>query len=72
MEKQSFTQAHGDTIAIIGSTLGVNIAIAAIMISMWASNTHRIDATNSRIDSMCQVLMSNAGLSVPKNTKLGE
>lgn len=71
-EKTGFAQKHGDTIAIIASTLGANIAIAAIMISMWASNTHRIDATNSRMDGIYQVLMNNAGLSLPNNTKQGE
>lgn len=46
-EKNSFLKNHADTLAIIG----VNIAIGAILISMWVSNTNRIDATNTRIDA---------------------
>jgi hypothetical protein len=49
----TFLQNHGDTIAIIG----VNIAIAAIMISMWLSHSHRIDSSHDRIDSSYQVMM---------------
>lgn len=46
-KKSSFLKNHADTLAIIG----VNIALAAVMISMWISNCHRIDAANSRIDA---------------------
>lgn len=51
-EKQSFLRDHTDTIIIIG----VNIAIAAILVTMIISNSHRIDAANARSDglySMC-------------------
>lgn len=71
-EKTGFFKNHSDALAIIG----VNIALAAIMVSMWISNTHRIDsgwqATNARIDNMYQILMSNAGLAIPKDTKQGD
>lgn len=47
MEKNnSFLKNHADTLAIIG----VNIAIAAILISMWSSNTSSIGALNARMD----------------------
>ena len=46
--KQSFLKDHADTLAIIG----VNIAIAAILVTMWISNTHRIDAANARSDQL--------------------
>lgn len=47
-EKQSFFKDHADTLAIIG----VNIAIAAILVTMWISNTHRVDAANARSDQL--------------------
>lgn len=47
VQKQSFLKNHADTSAVIG----VNIALAAIMIALWISNSQRIDACNSRIDS---------------------
>ena len=47
-KKASFVKEHADAIAIIG----VNIALSAIMISLWVSNTHRIDATNARMDGL--------------------
>jgi hypothetical protein len=47
MDKPSFLKNHMDTIAIIG----VNIAIAAILVTMWVSNMHRVDASNARIDT---------------------
>jgi len=43
-----FFKNHADTLAIIG----VNLAIAAILISMWISNSHRIDAANARSDAL--------------------
>lgn len=46
--KPSFLTNHSDTLAIIG----VNIAIAAILISMWVSNTTRVDAANARSDAL--------------------
>lgn len=47
-EKSSFLKNHSDTVAIIT----VNVAIAAILISMWVSNTHRVDAANARSDAL--------------------
>jgi len=47
MEKQSFLKNHADTMAI----MGLNLAIAAILISMWTANTSRVDACNARIDA---------------------
>lgn len=47
MENKSFFKNHADTLAI----MGLNLAIAAILISMWVSNTSRVDATNTRIDA---------------------
>jgi hypothetical protein len=47
-EKQSFLRNHADTFAI----MGLNLAIAAILTSMWLSNSHRVDAVNSRMDTM--------------------
>ena len=52
--KQSFLKNHADTIVIIG----VNIAIAAILVTMFVSNASRIDATNARMD--CTIAASNA------------
>lgn len=46
-DKPSFLKNHLDTIAIIG----VNVAIGAILVSMWISHSHRIDAVNSRLDA---------------------
>jgi hypothetical protein len=43
-----FFKNHADTLAIIG----VNLAIATLILSMWISNTHRIDAANARTDSL--------------------
>lgn len=48
MEKQSFLKNHADTVAIIG----VNIGIAAILISMCLSNTSNMITTNARIDTL--------------------
>lgn len=47
-DKPSFLKNHMDTIAIIG----VNLAIAAILVTMWVSNTHRVDSTNARLDTL--------------------
>lgn len=46
--KQTFLKNHIDTLAIIG----VNIAIAAILITMWVSQSSRIDAANARSDAL--------------------
>ena len=46
--KLNFLKNHADTLAIIG----VNVAIAAILITMLVSNSHRIDAVNNRIDTV--------------------
>jgi hypothetical protein len=47
-EKQSFLKNHADTLAIIA----VNIGVAAILISLWISNSSRIDSANSRMDTL--------------------
>jgi len=46
-ENPSFLKNHTDTLAIII----VNIAIAAILVTMIMSQTSRIDAANARIDA---------------------
>lgn len=43
----NFLKNHADTLAIIG----VNIAIAAILIMMTLSNMASIDSANSRMDA---------------------
>ena len=49
MEKsERFFKNHADTMAIIG----VNVAIAAIILSLWISNSHRVDAANARSDAI--------------------
>ena len=45
--KQSFFKEHADTLAIVG----VNIALIAIMLTLWISANSRIDAVNSRMDA---------------------
>lgn len=45
---EGFFKNHADTLAIIT----VNIAIGAILISMWISHAHRVDACNARLDTM--------------------
>lgn len=47
-DKMGFFKNHADTLAIIG----INLAVAAILISMWISNSHRIDAANARSDAL--------------------
>lgn len=46
-ETISFISQHADAIAIIG----VNIAIAAILVTMFISHSSRIDTMNSRLDA---------------------
>jgi hypothetical protein len=46
--KDGFFKNHVDTLAIIA----VNIGIAAILVSLWISNSHRIDAANARSDAL--------------------
>lgn len=53
MEKGNFFKNHADTLAI----MGLNLAIAAILISMWTANTSRIDAANARTDQLYQTLI---------------
>ncbi len=48
MEKPNFLKNHADTLTIIG----VNIGIAAILVTMWISHAHRMDAANARMDSI--------------------
>jgi len=45
--KISFLKNHADTVAIIG----VNIAIAAILLSICLNNMSNISATNARMDA---------------------
>ena len=45
--KPSFLKNHIDTLAIIG----VNVAIAAILVTMWITNTSAISAVNARVDA---------------------
>ena len=51
MEQPSFLKNHIDTLAIIA----VNVAIAAILVTMIISNSHRIDAVNTRADNLYSV-----------------
>jgi hypothetical protein len=46
--RPSFFKNHSDTLAIIG----VNLAIAALLVTMFISNTNRIDAANIRSDNL--------------------
>jgi len=48
IKTQNFFKNHADTLSIIA----VNIAIAAILISMSISNSSRIDAANTRMDTI--------------------
>lgn len=50
-EKQSFLRDHADTIAIIGTVITVNLAMGAIMIALWVSNSSRVDNAHTRIDT---------------------
>ena len=45
--KPSFLKNHADAIAVVG----VNIAIGAILVSMWLSNCSNINAVNARMDA---------------------
>lgn len=49
----NFFKTHADTLAIIG----VNLAISTILVTMWVSNTHRIDASNARMDQVYNVIL---------------
>ena len=51
--RPSFLKDHADTLAIIG----VNLAIAAILVSMWISNSHRVDAANARSDQLYSIIL---------------
>lgn len=73
-EKANFMKNHGDAIAIIASVVGVNIALAAILVALYMSNASgiancmtRIDSCMVRIDGIYELLMNNAGLTLPKN-----
>jgi len=46
--KPSFLSNHADTLAIIG----VNIGIAAMLLTLILLNSSRIDATHCRLDAM--------------------
>lgn len=45
-KKESFLRNHADTLAI----MGLNICIAAVLMTMWVSQSSRIDGANARID----------------------
>ncbi len=47
-ENNTFFRNHADTMTIIG----VNIAVAAILVGMFISNSSRIDAANARMDTL--------------------
>ena len=47
-DSKGFFKNHADTIAIIG----VNIAIAAILITMCLSNMSNVNSANTRIDTL--------------------
>ena len=48
MQNNSFLKNHSDTIAIIG----VNLAVAAILLSLILSNMTNIAAVNARLDTL--------------------
>lgn len=47
-EQPSFLRNHADTLAIIG----VNLAIAAMLLTLILSNSSRIDTANARSDAL--------------------
>ncbi len=47
-EKTGFLKNHIDTFAI----MGLNIAIAGLLVSLYVSNSSNITAANSRMDTM--------------------
>ncbi len=48
MEDKGFLKNHADTMMIIG----VNIAVAAVLITMQLAASSRIDSANQRMDTM--------------------
>ena len=52
--KSGFFKTHGDAITIISVIAGLNIAIGAIMISMWISHASRIDTLYNTIINLIQ------------------
>jgi len=72
-EKIGFLKNHGEAIAVVGSIAAVNIALGGILIALYISNVSsintcmtRIDNTMTRIDSIYELLMNNAGLKLPR------
>lgn len=47
-EKSGFLKNHIDMLTIVG----VNIAIFAVLVTMFISNSNRIDAANARSDTL--------------------
>ena len=47
MEKPSFLKNHADTVAI----MGLNLAIAGILIALYISNVSNISSVNARMDA---------------------
>lgn len=48
MKKTNFLKNHSDTLAIIG----VNLAIAALILSISLTNMQNISASNARLDTL--------------------
>lgn len=55
-QKESFLKNHLDALAVIISIVSVNLAIGAIMISLWISNSSRIDSAHCRCDSLYETV----------------
>lgn len=53
-ERTSFFKNPSDTLAIIG----VNLVIAAVLITVLISNTHRIDASNVRSEQLSRNIIT--------------
>lgn len=58
MENRNFFKNHSDTLAIIG----VNLAGLALLMSMWLSHAHRMDAVNLRMDTIYQEIKNFHGI----------
>lgn len=52
VQKQSFFKDHADAIAIIASNVGLILAVVVIMITLWLSNSSRVDSAHNRIDAV--------------------
>lgn len=63
--KQGFLKNHADTVAIIG----VNLAIAAILLSLFIMNASSINAVNSRMDA-ANIRMDQTNLRIDTTYKM--